>query len=73
MRSKVVDLHSICLGPFPHEFENFDIIISYLKKDQIEPIFSYKLFKENKFDDDGYNLVEKSRIWRTSTRKGSDG
>ena len=41
MRNEVVDFHSICLGPFPSEFPKFDLIISYMKKDTIEPIFNY--------------------------------
>ena len=42
MRNEVVDFHSICLGPFPEDFSNFDITISYMKKDTIEHIFEYK-------------------------------
>lgn len=41
MRNEVVDFHSICLGPFPSSFTKLDLIISYMKKDTIEPIFTY--------------------------------
>ena len=41
MRNEVVDFHSICLGPFPARIDKFDIIISYMKKDAIEPIFNW--------------------------------
>ena len=41
MRNEVVDFNSICFGPFPYYITNFDIIISFMKKDTIEPIFSY--------------------------------
>lgn len=46
MRNEVVDFHSICLGPFPKNFQNFDITISYMKKDTIEHIFEYKKWIE---------------------------
>ena len=41
MRNEVVDFHSLCLGPFNSQFSSFDLIVSYMKKDEIEHIFSY--------------------------------
>jgi hypothetical protein len=69
MRNEVVDLHSICLGPFTSQFTNFDIIVSYMKKDTIEPIFSYvdwvKRLQDNQLEEEGENsLINQVKEWK---------
>lgn len=65
MRNEVVDFHSICLGPFNQQFANFDIIVSYMKKDEIEHIFSYenhiKRLQENQLEENGE--INKIKKW----------
>ena len=61
MRNEVVDFNSICLGPFTSEFANFEIIISFMKKDTIEPIFNYvewvKRLADNEVEDGEQSLL----------------
>ena len=70
MRNEVVDFHSICLGPFPSQFTKLELIISYMKKDTIEPIFSYtewvRRHLENQIegDEDENSLINLVKEWR---------
>jgi len=69
MRNETVDFNSICLGPFPSKVTNFDIVISYMKKDTTEPIFSYsdwiKRLYDNQVDEEGENsLIQQVIQWK---------
>ena len=76
MRNEVVDFHSICLGPFTSNFANFDIIISYMKKDTIEPIFQYvewvKRIYDNQLDDNENSLIKQVLEWKPVKISGSE-
>ena len=68
MRNEVVDFHSICLGPFTAQLD-FNIILSYMKKDTIEPIFNYddwvKRLHNNYVEEGENSLVKQVREWKS--------
>ena len=54
---------------------NFDITIAYMKKDQIEPIFDFREWRDrlnaDEIDDDGDNSqIKQVQQWRSITVDG---
>ena len=77
MRNEVVDFYSICLGPFSSQFPNFEIVISFMKKDTIESIFSYqewvKRLADNDFDEGENSLLNQVVQWKPTRVKDKHG
>lgn len=79
MRGEMLDLNSICLGPFK-ESKTFDLVLSTLSMSNtdkrvpvIKPMWIFKHFEEQETENENFDLINRVREWKKITSVDSEG